>query len=131
MSILRTIAAAQPASSLFAQNAVRYGLPYWALSMSLNMLVTAMIVARLWLARQSLKSIMAREHLAMYTGISAMLIESALPYAVVSLILIVLYARGNTAEILFIPLLPQVQVSCPLFESKSTTSKKKNLVYRT
>ena len=111
MSILRTIAAAQPASSLFSHNAVRFGLPYWALSMSLNILVTTMIVVRLWMARQSIKSVVDREQLSTYTGVSAMLVESALPYAVISLILIILYGRGNTAEILFIPLLPHVQVS--------------------
>ncbi|PPQ93529.1 hypothetical protein CVT25_005361 [Psilocybe cyanescens] len=113
LSILRTISAAQPASSLFAQNSVRFGLPYWALSMSLNMLVTSIIVTRLWMARRSFKSALDHEQLSMYTGIAAMLIESALPYSVVSLILIILYGKGNTAEILFIPLLPHVQCIAP------------------
>jgi len=45
-----------------------------------------------------------------YTSIAAMLVESALPTALVSLVLIALYAQGNTAMTLFFPLLPQVQV---------------------
>ncbi|KAF4615834.1 hypothetical protein D9613_012372 [Agrocybe pediades] len=113
MSVLRTIAASRPASSLFAQNAVRFGLPYWALSLSLNMLVTLLIVTRLWLARRQVAMFAEPEQLTIYTGVAAMVIESALPYAVVSLILVILYGKGNTAELLFIPLLPHIQSIAP------------------
>ncbi|KAF9000126.1 hypothetical protein BDQ17DRAFT_1245852 [Cyathus striatus] len=113
MSILRTIAAAQPAGSIFAASAVRFGLPYWALSMTLNMLVTITIVTRLVLARRAFQASAGQGYRDTYSGISAMLVESALPYAIVSLILIILYARGNTAEILFVPLLPHIQCIAP------------------
>ncbi|KAF9553477.1 hypothetical protein CPC08DRAFT_645613, partial [Agrocybe pediades] len=109
MSVLRTIAASQPASSLFAQRAVRFGLPYWSLSLSLNMLVTLLIITRLWLARRQVAGFSEPEQLSIYTGIAAMLVESALPY----LILLILYGKGNTAETLFLPLLVHVQCITP------------------
>ena len=78
--------------------------------MTLNMLVTTIIIARLLLARRKIRSIMGDTHGREYTSVAAMLVESALPTALISLVLIALYAQGNTAMTLFFPLLPQVQV---------------------
>ena len=78
--------------------------------MTLNMLVTTIIIARLLLARRKIRSIMGDRHGREYTSVAAMLVESALPTALISLVLIALYAQGNTAMTLFFPLLPQVQV---------------------
>ena len=110
MSCLQAIAASQPASSLWAANTVKFGLPYFSLTMTLNMLVTTIIITRLLLARRKIRSIMGDTHGHEYTSVAAMLVESALPTALVSLVLIALYAQGNTAMTLFFPLLPQVQV---------------------
>ena len=78
--------------------------------MTLNMLVTTIIITLLLLARRKIHSIMGDTHGCEYTSVAAMLVESALPMALVSLVLIALYAQGNTAMTLFFPLLPQVQV---------------------
>lgn len=110
MACFQTIAASEPLGSLWAERAVLYGLPYFALSMTTNMLVTVIIITRLLLARRNIQSIMGKEHGKEYTGVASMLIESALPPALVSAVLIALYSRGHTAMILFFPLLPQVQV---------------------
>ncbi|KAJ2925020.1 hypothetical protein H1R20_g12085, partial [Candolleomyces eurysporus] len=113
MACFQTIAASEPMGSLWAERAVLYGLPYFCLSMSVNMLVTAIIITRLLLARRSIQSVMGKDHGKEYTGVAAMLIESALPPALVSAVLIALYAQANTAQILFFPLLPQVQAMAP------------------
>jgi len=47
----------------------------------------------------------------LYTTIATMILESALPYGLISFIFIVLYGTKNTAADLFIPLLIQVEVS--------------------
>lgn len=49
-------------------------------------------------------------------GVAAMLVESAAPYAIVSLTYIILYGRNNTAQNLFLPLLVQVEVRVSLLE---------------
>lgn len=113
LSCLQTIAASQPASSLWAASTVKFGLPYFSLTMTLNMLVTTIIITRLLLARRKIRSIMGDTHGHEYTSVAAMLVESALPTALVSLVLIALYAQGNTAMTLFFPLLPQVQALAP------------------
>jgi len=113
LAILRTIAAAQPLSSLWAASAERFGLPYWAISMTLNVVVTVLIIGRLFWARKQLRETMGPSYGTMYTGVAAMLIESAVPYAIISFILIVLYGIGNTANVLFVPLYCQVQCISP------------------
>lgn len=111
MAIFRTTAAAQPSASLLAATAVKFGIPYWSISMALNMIVTILIVGRLWLARKHIEDILGKGHGKMYTGILAMVIESAAPYAISSLILIILYGLKDTGFVLLIPTFCQVQVS--------------------
>lgn len=111
MAILQTIAASLPESALWNERAVQFGLPYFALSMTINMLVTVIIISRLLLARRQIRQVMGSQHGKEYTGVAAMLVESAVPPALVSIVLIALYAEGILAQVLFYPLLPQVQVS--------------------
>jgi len=60
--------------------------------------------------RHRIMRAMDRQHGRFYTNIVAMLLESAALYGVISLIFLVLYSIGNTAALLFLPLLVQVQV---------------------
>jgi len=118
MGIFRTTAAAQPSSSLIAATAVKFGIPYWSLSMALNIIVTMLIVGRLWYARQRIRKSMGEQHGRTYTGVAALVIESAAPYAIASFILVILYGIKDTGFILLLPTFPQVQVgqvvTCPL-----------------
>jgi hypothetical protein len=112
---MRTTAAAELQSSLWASKAKRFGLPYWALLIFLNVAITVSIVTKLYLTRKKLRETMGSGYGKTYTGVAAMLVESAAPYAVISIILIVLYGFGDTAMNLFIPVYCQVQVSNPTF----------------
>ncbi|CCM06539.1 uncharacterized protein FIBRA_08813 [Fibroporia radiculosa] len=105
--------AARPDSSLWAQNSFNFGLAYWALTMSLNIILTLMLVVRLFIIRRQVKSTLGADHARTYSDIAAMIMECALPYGVISFIFIVLYGIQNTGENLFIPLLAQVQCITP------------------
>jgi hypothetical protein len=111
LGIVRTIVASEPHSSLWASKTKRFGLPYWALSIFLNVAITVCIVTKLFITRKLLRETMGPEYGRAYTGVAAMLIESAAPYALVGVILLVLYGLGDTAMNLFIPVYCQVQVS--------------------
>lgn len=81
--------------------------------MSPNIILTLLLVTRLlWMRRQIVRSL-GQEYGKMYTGVATMVLESGLPYGVISFIFIILYGIGNTAALLFIPLLAQVEVSPP------------------
>ncbi|PCH37191.1 hypothetical protein WOLCODRAFT_140757 [Wolfiporia cocos MD-104 SS10] len=113
MSILFMIQVAQPDSSLWAQGTINFGLPYWSLSMSLNIILMLMIVSRLLYLRHQIAATLGGEHGRAYTSIAAMIVECALPYSLVSFIFIVLYGLQNTGMNLFIPLLAQVECIAP------------------
>lgn len=79
--------------------------------MSLNIILTGLLVSRLLFMCRKIRSVLGDEHGKFYTNIATILLEAAVPYGIFSLIFIVLYATGNTAENLFIPLLIQAEVS--------------------
>jgi hypothetical protein len=87
---------------------------YFSLEMTLNMLCTALLIVRLLRTRRSIVSALGPTHGQMYTGLVAILVESALPNSLVSLVFLILYAKQNTADHLIINLLLQVQVRCRL-----------------
>jgi hypothetical protein len=78
--------------------------------MALNILCTILIIAPLLRARQHIIKALGQRHGQLYTSIVAIIIESALPNAVFSLLWVILYAKQNTAENLFITVLIQIQV---------------------
>ncbi|EMD34971.1 hypothetical protein CERSUDRAFT_124979 [Gelatoporia subvermispora B] len=114
MSALFTTQAALPNSSIWANGTRNFAVPFWSLSMSLNILLTILLAIKLLYMRRIIVATIGPQHGKMYTDITAMIIECALPYALVSLVFIVLYGIGNTAETLFLPLLAQVECITPM-----------------
>ncbi|KDQ28502.1 hypothetical protein PLEOSDRAFT_1077305 [Pleurotus ostreatus PC15] len=89
------------------------GIACWATSMTLNMLLTTLIAAKILYHRRRLLTNGLVNASAAYLGAASMLIETAFPVALISCIFIILYARQNTAENLFIPLIAQVYCVAP------------------
>ena len=90
-----------------------FGLPYFTISVSLNVLLTLMITIRLILYSRNIRGDMgARIGVSsLYRTTVTMLIESSALYAVTSLLFIGLYAAHNYVSDIFLPVLAQVQVS--------------------
>ena len=42
---------------------------------------------------------MGSEHAKLYTGVAAVIIESALPYSIFGLVFVIPYVRGNTVAV--------------------------------
>ncbi|KAG6836447.1 hypothetical protein H0H93_007879 [Arthromyces matolae] len=112
-AVLFTIQAALPQSSLWAQKTVDFSLPYFAIVMALNAFLTILLVGRLLYMRRKIASLLGNEHGRMYAHISTTLLESAVPYGLVSFVFIVLYGARNTAANLFIPFLAQLAAISP------------------
>ena len=88
-----------------------FGLPYLSISVSLNVLLTVMIVVRLALHSRSIPSARgAAGTIGLYRTIITMLIESSALYAVNSLLLIGLWGAGNRTADTFLPILAETQV---------------------
>lgn len=78
--------------------------------MSLNVLLTMLLIGRLLYMRHQIKNALGTEQAQLYTTIAVMLFESALPYGLISLVFVILYGTGNAAASVFLPLLIQVEV---------------------
>ncbi|KAK0244745.1 hypothetical protein EDD85DRAFT_732551, partial [Armillaria nabsnona] len=82
---------------------------YRSSSVTFNILVTFMMVIRLLLMRKRIRASLGPQYGRLYTGLAALMIESALPHTVISILLIGLYCSNNVAYILFVPLLTIVE----------------------
>ncbi|KAF4562948.1 hypothetical protein EYR36_003381 [Pleurotus pulmonarius] len=85
----------------------------WATSMALNMLLTTLLAAKILHHRRKLLANGLVDASSTYRGAASMLIETAFPVGLISCIFIILYARQNTAENLFTPLIGQVYCIAP------------------
>ncbi|KAK0214243.1 hypothetical protein EDD85DRAFT_872857 [Armillaria nabsnona] len=95
---------------LWASEVIDISVPYWSLSISFNLLITLMITSRILLMRKRIQASLGRQYGTTYTGVAAMMIECAIPYALVSFIFIILYGLKNTASNLFVPELPTLLI---------------------
>jgi hypothetical protein len=108
-----------PHSSLYATITKEIALPYFTLEMALNILCTLLIIIPLLRARRSIIAAIGSEHGQLYTSVTAIIVESALPNAIFSFIFLILYGMQNTAENLIITPLLQIQVCCGLYVSST------------
>ncbi|KAF9457973.1 hypothetical protein BDZ94DRAFT_1174538 [Collybia nuda] len=88
---------------------INYTSPYYSMSLALNILVTIMIVTRLFLCRHRINRVMGRSHGTQYTYLAAMIIESAAIYSTFSLLFLVPFAFQNPLSQLFLQALSPVQ----------------------
>ncbi|KZV99267.1 hypothetical protein EXIGLDRAFT_250542 [Exidia glandulosa HHB12029] len=108
--IIALFQASQPGANLWTRVTVNFLIPYFSLSIALNIIVTLMIVGYLLGHRRSIQATIGKQHAKQYTSIIAMVTESAALYSAFSLIFIIAYGRNDPAQNLFLPVLGQVQV---------------------
>ncbi|KAJ8076158.1 hypothetical protein PM082_022143 [Marasmius tenuissimus] len=102
MAIVSCVQSALPGSSFFATNALNFGIPWISLTCALNVILTGLIsVKLLWARRRMNRLLQSRELTDVYTGVVAILVESALPFSVLGIVFAVLLAKGNFAYAIF------------------------------
>jgi len=116
LSIMFLYQASSPNATMFTQRALDFGLPYFALSNSLNIILTLLICLRLILHQRQmpLNGKEERMRLPYYSRIISMLVESCALYSVNSMLFLGTYAAGNSASSIFLPILSQTQIIAPL-----------------
>ncbi|TRM69184.1 hypothetical protein BD626DRAFT_544008 [Schizophyllum amplum] len=88
---------------------INYTIPYYSMSLALNILVTLLIVTRLLLYRHRVRTALGVTHGTHYTSLAAMVVESAAIYSVYSLLFLVPFAMGHPLAQLFLQGLSPVQ----------------------
>ena len=88
-----------------------FGLPYLSISISLNILLTLMIIIRLILHTRNIRIAMGITGIGgLSKAIVTMLIESCALYTTNSLLVIVSWVTGYNDVVTFVPFLAQTQV---------------------
>jgi hypothetical protein len=85
-------------------------LAVWIVLMILPMWLTILIAGRILYHRTTIIELLGSAYAKNYTGISAIVIESALPFTIISIILLGLFGSENTAQNLLISLMVQIEV---------------------
>ena len=104
------------ASEVYTTDPIDFGIPYFSISLSLNVLLTLMIVTRLVRHSRDVRDAMgplARPK-RLHEAIITIFVESSALYAVCFLLYIAPWGAGRNIQFIFFPILAQVQV-CAIF----------------
>lgn len=104
----------RPGETIWSTISVNLAIPYWSISIALNVILTLCIAGRLFYVRLQLRHIMGAAPMTLYVSVSAMLIESASLYSINGIIFIVSYGINSPVQNLALPLLGQTQSIAPL-----------------
>ncbi|KAF7347027.1 hypothetical protein MVEN_01456100 [Mycena venus] len=113
-SIALLVSMTRPGADFWTQEAVKFGIAYWSLSISLNIILTVLIAGRIWFTRKRIVQALGRQHSGSYISIAAMLIESASLYSGWSMVFLICYARNTPLQNILLPPLGQVQGIAPM-----------------
>ncbi|PSS28486.1 hypothetical protein PHLCEN_2v2967 [Hermanssonia centrifuga] len=108
LSIVSVYQIAKPGDNIWSDTTISFGIPYMALSISLNIVLTLLIVARLMYISNTVRTVLGAEHSGTYTFVATAMVESAAPYSITSIFFIILYGRHSNIQNLVLPVLAQI-----------------------
>ncbi|KAJ6450728.1 hypothetical protein C8R47DRAFT_1230155 [Mycena vitilis] len=116
MGVMVLFQSSRPNANLWTKTSVNFGIPYFALSAALNVLITVLITTRLLLYRRSLRDALGDEEAMSvpFATVASMLVESSLLYAVTSTLFLVPYGLKSSVSNIFLPILIEIQLLAPL-----------------
>ncbi|KAJ7116331.1 hypothetical protein C8R44DRAFT_792202 [Mycena epipterygia] len=101
MGITTTIQSGLPGGDLFEGITVNFGIPWVVLTIVFNILVTGMIVGRLTWMHSRARKVLGTDLTQRYTGLVAILVESALPFTILGICYLALYVRNDIEDLAF------------------------------
>ena len=116
MGIMVLYQTSRPDSSLFSGITVSPWLPYFTISVVLNVLLTVTIAWRLFLHEPNLREALGYTSgiNSIYMSVVTIFVESCAIYAAVSICFSVPYAMSHHASAIFLSMLSQIQIIAPL-----------------
>ncbi|KAM6498921.1 hypothetical protein JOM56_006869 [Amanita muscaria] len=101
LAIIQLVISGTPGGNFFNGKTIDFGTPYYALTISMNVVITSLICFRLLYYSRRIKRILGAETAKTYTGVAAILIESAAPYSLVGLMFLIPYTQKSGTAIAF------------------------------
>ncbi|KJA14692.1 hypothetical protein HYPSUDRAFT_72423 [Hypholoma sublateritium FD-334 SS-4] len=90
------------------------GAPFYWLSLTSKLVISAFINARFWYLRRRITSALGARYGRQYLGVTVICVESALIYSAASLCFLVPYALNRPIQHTFVHMLGEVQIIAPL-----------------
>ncbi|KAF8213596.1 hypothetical protein K438DRAFT_1804276 [Mycena galopus ATCC 62051] len=84
-----------PSDSPWATSGVNWTVPYYSMSLALNILITILIVSRLLVTRSRINQALGKKHGSQYTSLAALVVESAAIYSTFSLLFLIPFAMNT------------------------------------
>ncbi|KZV66050.1 hypothetical protein PENSPDRAFT_585881 [Peniophora sp. CONT] len=109
MGTLWTLQSSQPGLSFYSALPQAYGVSYYAISLSINVILTILIVGRLLQYRASIMASLPAAHAKHYLSLATVLVESAALYSVFAVCFLVTYAVDNAINQIFLGLAQAAQ----------------------
>ncbi|KAJ7214428.1 hypothetical protein GGX14DRAFT_563243 [Mycena pura] len=108
LSIMEVIQLALPLAALPPMS-----LAVWVVLMLLPIWLTMLIAGRILHHRRTMIKVLGPEYARSYAGIGAIVVESAIPFTIISIVLLGLFGDNNTAQNLLVPLMVQCECIAP------------------
>jgi len=94
MGIMTLVQSSIPGSDFFAGETVNFGVPWAALSVTLNFTLTCLITARILIARRNARKYLQGNGMDVYTGLASILVESSLPFSFLGIVFAITYGKN-------------------------------------
>jgi hypothetical protein len=107
------LASALPQSSV-VKTKLQVGVPWFSLSVSLNIIITTIICIRLLRMRALMREALSLNMSNMYANIAAMLVESAAVFSILGIVLIVMAVRNDPLTFTFAHIWSMFSVESPV-----------------
>ncbi|KAF7330354.1 hypothetical protein MVEN_02473700 [Mycena venus] len=102
MGIAATIQSGLPGNNFFVDaSVINLTTPWLSLTIAFNIITTTMIVLRLFLVSRSMRAVLAKDRAEVYTGVIAILVESAAPFSLLGIGYLITYVRGDPEALWF------------------------------
>ncbi|GJE95612.1 hypothetical protein PsYK624_117980 [Phanerochaete sordida] len=105
---------ADPGGTLWISSSANMALTFWSSSISVTCYCTIFIVGRLLYMRHQIRRAIGTSSQLPYFSVAAMVTESAMLYTAFAFAFLITYASGNSASLMLISILGQVQSIAPL-----------------
>ncbi|KAF8697250.1 hypothetical protein AX14_001415 [Amanita brunnescens Koide BX004] len=101
LGLMWTYQSSQPGLSLYSQLPLDIGTAYYATSLGVNVLLTALIILRLLLHRRAVLRILPADYTKHYLSVTTIVVESVMFYSIFALGFIITYAIDNPINQVF------------------------------
>lgn len=93
-----------------SESNINFTIPYFSMSLGLNVIVCIAIASRLFYYRWRIAKSLGAAHGTQYTSIASMIVESSALYSAFSICFLATFAVNNPIQNLFLQVLSQIQV---------------------